>query len=98
MCSPDDEALEMVKKFAETSLGFCIKKVPFEQYSAIAGHQNKVACGQEWVDAIWTIIPLFIFTQIYTIFRYVVHRLLTGSSALLFGFIILSNTNCVDSS
>jgi predicted dinucleotide-binding enzyme len=71
MCSPDDEALEMVKGFAESSLGFCIKKVPFEHYSVISSHQNQVAGGNEWLSATWTMVAVFIVTQMYSILRYV---------------------------
>jgi predicted dinucleotide-binding enzyme len=72
MCSPDDEALEVVKNFAETSLGFCVKKVPFDHYGAIASHQNKRAGGEEWMDAIRLMVAVFVFTQMYSILRYVV--------------------------
>jgi predicted dinucleotide-binding enzyme len=71
MCSPDEEALETVKSFAETSLGLSVKKVPFEQYSAIAVHQNKTAGGEEWMLAIKIMVVLFICHQIYSIIRYV---------------------------
>jgi predicted dinucleotide-binding enzyme len=71
MCSPDDEALEMVKNFAESSLGFCIKKVPIEHYWVIATHQNQVAGGNEWLSATLTMVAVFMVTQMYSILRYV---------------------------
>jgi predicted dinucleotide-binding enzyme len=71
MCSPDQAALETVKSFAETSLGLSVKTVPFEQYAAIAVHQNKMAGGEEWMLAIKIMVGFFICTQIYTILRYV---------------------------
>lgn len=49
MCSPDPEALNVVKKFAEESLGMNVKVVPYERYADIAMHQNSL--GTEWLIA-----------------------------------------------
>lgn len=67
MCSPDDEALEQVKDFAETSMGMVVKKVPFDQYTVLAKHQ--ASTGKEWSKATWIMIATFIVTQIYNIIR-----------------------------
>jgi predicted dinucleotide-binding enzyme len=74
MCSSDNEALEMVQNFAESSLGFGIKIVPFEHYAVLASHQAQVAGGDEWLSAIMTMVALFVVTQLYIILRYVCAR------------------------
>lgn len=67
MCGPDDDALEMVKAFAEKSLGCVVKKIPFEHYLVVAKHQNSI--GKEWVKSAWIMVIIFIITQIYNIIR-----------------------------
>lgn len=69
MCSPDPDALQTVKEFAEKSLGFNVKIVPYEQFSAIAQSQNSL--GYEWMLATWIMVGVFIITQVYNILRYV---------------------------
>lgn len=68
MSSPDTLALESVKAFAQESLGFEVKVVPVENFTAIARHQSSL--GKEWMDATVVMLVLFILCQIYNILRY----------------------------
>lgn len=69
MTSPSLESLQVVKEFAEASLGLDIKRVPYEHYSAIVGEQMTI--GKDWISA--TVIMLIVFglCQFYNILRYV---------------------------
>ena len=72
MCSPSHESLEVVKSFAEKSLGFDVKVVPYERYADIANSQNSL--GTEWVIASVYQFVFFVIFQIYNIFRHHVNK------------------------
>jgi len=72
MCSNSNKALGIVKGFAENSLGFQVKSVPFEQYHIFANHQNKL--GQEWVSSTCTMIGVFAVTMAYNIYRHPIEK------------------------
>ena len=61
MCSPNVDALKVVKAFAEESLGFHVKVVPYEKYDEIALHQNSY--GTEWVIAFVYMAVFFVLFQ-----------------------------------
>jgi predicted dinucleotide-binding enzyme len=69
MCSPYPESLKSVKAFAEQSLGFNVKILPYEKITFIAQHQN--ALGKEWIRATVIMILLFCLCMTYNIMRYV---------------------------
>lgn len=70
MCSRCPDALQVVKRFAETSLGMDVKIVPYARYCDIAEHQESL--GEEWMSATKLMLFLFIFTEFYAVMRYVV--------------------------
>ncbi|KAL3920135.1 MAG: hypothetical protein SGARI_007023, partial [Bacillariaceae sp.] len=72
MCSPYQEALSTVKSFAEESLGFDVKIVPYERYADIAMHQNSL--GNEWLIAGGYMFFWFCVFQFYNIMRHHVHK------------------------
>ena len=69
MCSPDTNALQTVKAFAEESLGCEVKVVPIQHYSAIAQHQSSL--GKEWTQATIVMVIVYLLCQLYNILRYV---------------------------
>jgi predicted dinucleotide-binding enzyme len=69
MCSPYEESLESVKAFAEQSLGFNVKIIPYEQFSSISQHQNEL--GKEWIRATLIMVVVFCLCMIYNYIRYV---------------------------
>lgn len=72
MCSPYPDALKVVKNFAEESLGFDVKVVPYERYDDIAMHQNSL--GFEWLVAGGYMFFWFCVFQFYNIMRHHVHK------------------------
>jgi predicted dinucleotide-binding enzyme len=74
MCSPFQESLESVKAFAEQSLGFDVKILPYEKFSSIAQHQNGL--GKEWMRGTFIMVVLFCVCHIYNIVRYVDQNML----------------------
>jgi predicted dinucleotide-binding enzyme len=71
MCSPYQDALNTVKDFAEESLGFDVKVVPYERYDDVAVHQNSL--GNEWLIAGGYLFFWFCVFQFYNIMRHHVH-------------------------
>jgi hypothetical protein len=67
MCSRFPDAVEMVKAFAETSLGFDAKIVPYNRFHEIAQHQN--SAGEDWVKAAYLILVIFGLAELYSIMR-----------------------------
>ena len=67
MCSRYPEALEIVKSFAESSLGLDVKIVPFDHYVDLSNHQDSF--GDEWVSAMWVMFTLLLCTEVYSVLR-----------------------------
>lgn len=72
MCSSNKTALDIVKSFAEESLGMAIKVVPFERYEDIALEQNSY--GDEWCHAAYVLLFIFAISETYAILRYNVFK------------------------
>lgn len=72
MCSAYSDSLKVVKEFAEESLGFDVKVVPYERYQDIAMHQNSL--GNEWLIAGVYMFFWFCVFQFYNIMRHHVHK------------------------
>jgi predicted dinucleotide-binding enzyme len=68
ICSPNTQALQIVKDFAEKSLGFDVKVVPYERYADVAANQDSL--GTEWLIAGWYMGISFVLFQIYNILRH----------------------------
>jgi len=69
MCSPNAGALEVVKDFAETSMGLDVKVIPYSKYNEIAIHQDSL--GKEWIVATIVMLITFALCMVYNIVRYV---------------------------
>ena len=72
MCSPYPDVLRVVKNFAEESLGFDVRVVPYERYADIATNQNSL--GKEWLIAGAYMFFWFCVFQFYNIMRHHVHK------------------------
>ena len=68
MCGKDLDAVRTVKKFAEDALGFHAKIVPHARYNEIAMNQNSL--GEDWVQAAYLTVVLFVLCEIYALVRY----------------------------
>jgi predicted dinucleotide-binding enzyme len=67
MCSKYPEAVDVVKRFAERSLGMNVKVIPYENYFHIAGHQNTL--GVNWMNAAFLMMTVFTVAEVYAILR-----------------------------
>lgn len=67
MCSRYPDALAVVKSFAENSLGFDIKSIPYEAYSQITLRQESF--GEEWLKALRVMSVVFILAEVYAVVR-----------------------------
>lgn len=67
MCGPDADAVEKLKRFAETSMGFTVKIAPFAQFDEISHHQNTL--GKTWIHAAWIMMGIFVIAQVFSIIR-----------------------------
>lgn len=72
MCSTSNQALEIVKSFAEVSLGLDVKLVPPEQFEAMTVHQSSL--GTEWINATILIMEVFAVTMVYNIVRHPIEK------------------------
>jgi predicted dinucleotide-binding enzyme len=72
MCSSHADAVETLKVFAEDSMGFKVKVVPYEKYNGIADHQNSL--GEDWMTAGTIMLIIFVLCEIYSVMRYNVHK------------------------
>jgi hypothetical protein len=68
MCGNNLDAVATVKVLAEEALGFSVKIVPCELYLDSAMNQNSI--GDDWVYATYSMIALFVLTEIYAVVRY----------------------------
>jgi predicted dinucleotide-binding enzyme len=72
MCAADQDALKVVKAFAEESLGLRVKVVPYERYNDIAMSQNSL--GKEWIHATYILLFVFAYSEFYAVLRYNVFK------------------------
>ena len=66
LCGEDEAAVNEVKKLAESSMGFTVKVVPFNQFDAISRHQNEL--GKTWIHAAIIMILIFAFALIFPLY------------------------------
>eukprot|EP00563_Minutocellus_polymorphus_P019629 CAMPEP_0197715748 /NCGR_PEP_ID=MMETSP1434-20131217/859_1 /TAXON_ID=265543 /ORGANISM="Minutocellus polymorphus, Strain CCMP3303" /LENGTH=429 /DNA_ID=CAMNT_0043299963 /DNA_START=33 /DNA_END=1322 /DNA_ORIENTATION=- len=72
ICGPDQEAVMVVKHFAEECLGFHAKVVPYTQWDQVARHQQDL--GQQWLHSAAILFVIFILAEIYALVRYNVKK------------------------
>lgn len=72
MCSPNKNALEVVRRVAEQSFGLDVKVFPYERYTQLAKAQNTI--GKEWTHATWIMLVTFVLTEFYACWRYNVEK------------------------
>ena len=72
MYSPDLDAVQQVKAFAQDSLGLQVKVVPYKHHVDSMMYQQSL--DRHWVRAGRTLAVVFLFTELYATFRYNVYK------------------------